>query len=141
MVKRGTANAKKGRVKAAIEAADALERPAATLEELDLKEIIAWMSKYIIVDGDMGSPNDRAKKGLFGGGGGGGGGGLTIEAFEEALKEDNKALAAEFGVSAEPEEDADGEAAEDETTVPVAEAVASVRSPEEPFNWVLIGPK
>ena len=141
MVKRGTANAKKGRVKAAIEAADALERPAATLEELDLKEIIAWMSKYIIVDGDMGSPKDRAKKGLFGGGGGGGGGGLTIEAFEEALKEDNKALAAEFGVSAEPEEDADGEAAEDETTVPVAEAVASVRSPEEPFNWVLIGPR
>ena len=55
MVKRGTANAKKGRVKAAIEAADALERPAATLEELDLKEIIAWMSKYIIVDGDMGT--------------------------------------------------------------------------------------
>ena len=59
----------------------------------------------------------------------------------QALKEDNAALAAEFGVSAEPEVDEDQANAEEEARLSVVDAVASVREDAEPFNWVLIAPK
>jgi hypothetical protein len=57
--------------------------------------------------------------------------------------------AAEFGVEAAPPPDmseGDGgaeeeEPEEEEEALPVSEAVQSVRSEAEPFNWVLIGPR
>ena len=78
-------------------------------------------------------------------------GGISVEAFEEALKEDEKALAAEFGMPdggaqdggahggappADPEEDDEEE--EGDEALGVEEAVQSVRGDDEPFNWALI---
>ena len=90
------------------------------------------LAAVIVVDGDTGG-QERVDPAA---------GGLTVAAFNEALKEDNKALAAEFGVAAEPVEggaEADGD--EHEVAVAVSEAVWSVRSADEPYNWVLIGPR
>ena len=87
---------------------------------------------------------------------------MSVAAFEEALRDDQEALAAEFGIpppvralpaeiaaeitaeiaaqtaagaSVEVVEESDGE------ELSLEEAVAGVRSDVEPFNWVLIAPK
>ena len=70
--------------------------------------------------------------------------GISVAAFEEALKEDNQALAAEFGISETPEaheEEHEEEEHEEEEALPVSEAVKSVRGTAEPYNWVLIAPR
>ena len=69
--------------------------------------------------------------------------GISVAAFEEALKEDNQALAAEFGISATPEahDDEHEEEHEEEEALPVSEAVKGVRGSAEPYNWVLIAPR
>ena len=138
VVKRGKANAQKDPCKRGLQAADALEQSPHSLEDMELRDVIKSMVRYITVDGEVGDGGKVDPSA-----------GITVEAFEEALKEDNAALAAEFGVSEVPEEDGEGgegeegeeEEEEGEVAMPVTEAVRSVRTSEEPYNWVLIGPK
>ena len=129
------ANAQKFPIKSAFGASTALEFFAVSKEEMGLAEVLAKMNKYLVVDSDGGKEKlDTVDPSA----------GITVEAFEEALKEDNQALAAEFGVSESPEEEAGGEEEEEEEVeeaMPVTDAVASVRSADEPYNWVLIGPR
>lgn len=92
------------------------------------------LDRYLVVDGAPESKVDTVDPTS----------GLTVEAFEEALKEDNAALAAEFGVPELPDAGVEGEHEEEEhveEAVPVSEAVASVRGGDEPYNWVLIAPR
>ena len=92
----------------------------------------------------------RATDTAGGADGGGTSGGISVAAFEEALRDDEEALAAEFGIpplaGALPGEipgETNMEVVEEpeEEELSVEEAVAGVRSDAEPFNWVLIAPK
>jgi len=137
-VKRGKANALKEPVKKGLNAAEALEHFAQTAEDVAVEDVINKMTKVLVIDGDTKGQDTVDPSSA-----------LSIEAFNEALKEDNAALAAEFGVEAAPPPDmseGDGgaeeeEPEEEEEALPVSEAVQSVRSEAEPFNWVLIGPR
>ena len=120
--------AEKAAVRSTLLLGTELDHSATSLEEIELTEMIQKISKVIVVDGDSSSRQED-------------GGSLSVEAFEEALKEDNAALAAEFGVEAEPQVDEHAALADEEARLGVDEAVNSVRGDGEPFNWCLIGPK
>ena len=133
-IKRGRAVAETGKVRESLlsRGMDALDHHAASLDDIELEDVIKKVSKVIVVDGATSRQDtlDPAE-------------GVSVEAFEEALKEDNAALAEEFGVAAEPDVDEEQASAEEEARLSVVEAVASVRGDgvNSPYNWVLIGPK
>jgi len=130
-VKRGKANHQKDAVKRALRTGHPLEYFAQSLDDIALPDVIAKMSRYLVIDGETKGQETVDPTS-----------GITVEAFEEALKEDNQALADEFGIEALPTDEAEEAAADDEeAAMPVTEAVRSVRSVDEPFNWVLIGPR
>jgi len=121
-VQRGKANAEKPTVQSALKCDRLLEMFAQDLDDLTLEDCIEKMKKYLVIDGDEA-------------------GEISVASFEEALKEDKSALVAEFGEDAGDDDEGLEGILDEPDELPVAEAVASVRADEEPFNWVLIGPR
>ena len=76
-VRRGKANAKKPAIKQTLQAGEALEHFAGTLEDVELIDVIAKLSKVLVIDGETSrlSTADPTQ-------------GITLESFEQALAED-----------------------------------------------------
>uniref|UniRef100_A0A7S0IVA3 ADF-H domain-containing protein n=1 Tax=Calcidiscus leptoporus TaxID=127549 RepID=A0A7S0IVA3_9EUKA len=122
-VHKGRGAGKRAAVKAVVRPTN-IDFFAASLEELTLGIVIEKVRRYAVVeDGE-----DDVEK-LF-----------SVEAFNEAVSEDKKALAKEFGIDEDPEPGhASGGQAPSAMDVSIGEAVSLVRD-KSPFNWCLITP-
>ena len=94
-------------------------------EELSLPEVIEKVRRVFVVDGEL-SADDAARL-------------LSVEAFEEALEEDEAALAEEFGLGHWAEGDDTVADEEDGDALPLLrDAVAAILDPEDPSNFVVV---